>query len=60
VHGKPVKTSFFSSGLTKSKVSDKMTKIEVAEPKDTPKPEKYLTMLYKTASECLEELGPLP
>ena len=60
VHGKPIKTGFFNSGLSKNKVSDKLTKIEVAEPKDMPIPEKYLSMLYKTATECLEELGPLP
>lgn len=60
VHGKPIKTGFLNSGLSKNKVSDKLTKIEVAEPKDMPIPEKYLSMLYKTATECLNELGPLP
>ncbi|OCX54271.1 hypothetical protein BEL04_08415 [Mucilaginibacter sp. PPCGB 2223] len=60
VHGKPIKTSFLSSGLSKNKVGGLLTKIEVAEPNDLRIPEKYLNMLYKTAQACLVELGPLP
>lgn len=60
VHGKTVKTGFLNSGLSLKAISRKLTKIEVSEPKDMPVPEKYLTTLYKTAQECLVELGQMP
>jgi len=60
VHGKNIKTSILNSGLSKKVISAKLSKIEIAEPKDTPVPEKYLNTLYKTAQECMRELGQLP
>jgi len=60
VHGKPIKTSFFNGGLTDKNIGKRLTKIEVAEPKDLSVPEKYLNTLYKTAEECVLELGQMP
>lgn len=60
IHGKPIKTGFLNPGLSRKKVGELLTKIEVKEPAATPAPEKYLTMLYKTAEACLEEVGDLP
>lgn len=60
VHGKVIKSTFLDGGLTKKEVSSHLTKISVAEPKDTPVPEKYLTTLYKTSNECLKTFGQLP
>lgn len=60
VHGKPIKTGFLSSGLTTKKVGGFLTRIAVAEPKTLRVSEKYLNTLYKTAQECLLELGQLP
>jgi len=61
VYGKEIKTSFiFNNGLSKKKVATKLNVVENKEPKDMPVPEKYLNMLYKTANECLNDLGQLP
>lgn len=60
VHGKPVKTGFLNSGLTVKNIARRLTKIEVSEPRDLSVPEKYLNTLYKTAGECLAELGQMP
>lgn len=60
VHGKPIKTGFLNPGLSRKKVGELLTKIEVKEPAATPAPEKYLTTLYKTATACLDEVGDLP
>ena len=60
VHGKTLKTGFLNKGLTKRYVADQLNKIEVKLPKDMPVPEKYLTTLYQTADDCLNELGELP
>jgi hypothetical protein len=60
VHGKPIKTGLLSAGLTRKKIGGLLTRIEVGEPKDLRVPEKYLNTLYKTAQECLIELGQLP
>lgn len=60
VHEKKIETSWFNSGLSYKKVATKLNQIETKEAKDMPVPEKYLTMLYKTANECLNDLGQLP
>jgi hypothetical protein len=60
VHGKTIEAGFIDKGLSKKKVAGKLTSNEVALPKDMPRAEKYLTMLYQTASFCLEEFGQLP
>lgn len=60
VHGKPIKTHLLSKGLTRKKIGGILTKIEVGESKDLRLPERYLNTLYKTAQECLIELGQLP
>jgi hypothetical protein len=60
VHGKPIKTSFLSSGLTRKKVGGMLSNVEAGEPKDLRVPEKYLNTLYKTAQACLLKLGQLP
>jgi len=60
VLGKPIKTGWFNSGLTQKEIGGRLTKAEVAEPKDLRIPEKYLNMLYKVAQECLVDLGQLP
>jgi len=60
VHGKPIKTGLFNSGLTQKRVGGILTRMEVGEPKDLRVPEKYMNTLYKTAQECLLELGQLP
>jgi len=60
IHGKVIKSTYFDGGLTKKEVSSHLTKISVAEPKDTAVPEKYLTTLYKTSNACLKTFGQLP
>jgi len=60
VHGKSIKTGFLNSGLTAKNIAKRLTRIEVAEPKDLSVPEKYLNTLYKTAEECVGELGQMP
>jgi len=60
VHGKDIKTGIFSSGLTVQNIGKRLTKIEVKEPKDLSVPQKYMNSLYKTAQECLGELGQMP
>lgn len=60
VHGKDIKTNIFNAGLTVQNIGKRLTKIEVKEPKDLSIPEKYLNSLYKTAQECLVELGQMP
>lgn len=60
VHGKTIHTGFLNKGLTVKKISRMLTKIEVSEPADLPVPEKYLNTLFKTAEECLAELGQMP
>jgi hypothetical protein len=60
VHGKPIKTGFLTSGLTRKKVGGMLSNIEASEPKDLRVPEKYLNTLYKTAQACLLKLGQLP
>lgn len=58
--GKTIEAGFFDKGLSKKKVAGKLTSAEVALPKDMPVAEKYLTMLYETASFCIDEFGQLP
>lgn len=60
IHGKSIKTGFLSSGLSEKNIAKRLSKIEVNEPKDLSVPEKYLNTLYKTAEECLTELGQMP
>lgn len=60
IHGKVIDSGFIDKGLSKAKVSENLNRISVAEPKDTPVSEKYLTTLYKTSDECLKKLGQLP
>lgn len=60
VHGKDVKTGWLNSGLTIKKIGEKFTKLQHAEDKNTPVPERYLNVLFKVADECLAELGQLP
>lgn len=60
IQGKSIETGWLNKGLTVKKIGEKLTKINSGEPNDTPVPERYLKMLYKTADECLKELGQLP
>jgi len=60
IEGKTVKTGFLDGGMNKKWVSERLTKNAISQPKDTPIGEKYLTMLFKTAENCLEEFGQLP
>lgn len=60
IHGKVIPSGFLDKGLSKNKISERLTKICVGELKDIPVPERYLTTLYKTAENCLEKLGQLP
>lgn len=60
VNGKSIETGWLKSGLTVKKIGEKLTKINNNAPKDIPVPEKYLKVLFKTADECLDDLGQLP
>ena len=61
VEGKQIRTGTFDKGLSKKKISEMLNKHEThKELKDLPIPERYTTMLYKTADDCLKELGQLP
>jgi Tubulin like len=60
VHGKSIKTTFFDNGLSKKKIAAQLTPNLLSLAADITKPEKYLTMLYKTADFCLKQFGQLP
>lgn len=60
IHGGEVKTGFLNNGLSKGKIAEMLTRVEVNEPKDMPKPEKYLNMLFKTSLQCAKIKGELP
>jgi hypothetical protein len=61
IEGKVIKTGFLDKGLSKSKISEMLNKHETGKDlKDLLIPERYISMLYKTASDCLKELGQLP
>ncbi len=60
IEGKVVKTGLFDGGMNKKWISERLTKNTLSQPKDTPIGEKYLTMLFNTADNCLKEFGQLP
>lgn len=60
IEGKVVKTGMFDGGMNKKWISERLSKNALGQPKDTPIGEKYLTMLFNTAENCLKEFGQLP
>lgn len=60
VQGKVIKTSFFNSGLTLRDIGKRITGHQARLPKDMPVAHKYMQSIYKTAQDCVTELGQLP
>ena len=60
VHGKSIKSGWFDKGLSKVKIAQYLNQYLSKEPQDKPIPQKYMSILYQTANECLTALGQLP